>query len=501
MTAILSGFREGVEYEIDDDRRGVAFTDAGLARLERELGTDDLYAPEQIGVLTAAHVALHAHALVERDVHYFVVDGRVQLVDDARGCIADRQRWPDGLQAAIERKEGVAVTTQAELLDQILVESVVRAYRSIAGMSGTAREAAGRLAEDLELDTGVIPPHRACIRQDHPDRLFRTADERDRAAVAEIRAAHDAGQPVLIGTARVAASERFAELLAAEGVAATVLNAKNDAAEADIIARAGERGSVTVSTQMSGRGVDIRLGPGAAEAGGLLVVGIGRYPSARLDRQLRGRSGRQGDPGRSVFFTSLDDPIVRAQAGDAPRIRETGEIRDPAAARFVEHAQRVAEGEALQLHRTTRSYHTLTDRHRRILLRTRDRILDDADGLRAYLELVWPEDPQRVAHWIREPRRALAVVREGIHLRVLARQNPLEAYRRIAADAFGKVGPRVAERVRAQLDSAPDDASLADLGLRRPPSAWTYMVTDNPFGSEIDRVVAFFGKYLRPGRG
>ncbi|MGC3021889.1 accessory Sec system translocase SecA2 [Brevibacterium sp. FAM 24630] len=523
LAQVIAELTEEEHYQVEGDRRSVAFTEAGIARVESALGIDDLYAQEHVELLTAAHVALHAHALVERDVHYLVTDGRVQLVNDARGRVADRQRWPDGLHAAIERKEGLEVTGQAEILDQVLVETVARGYRTLTGMSGTALEAAERLAEDLDIKTGVIPTHRPCIREDAADRLFATVEQRDTAAADAVRAAHDAGQPVLIGTGSVADSERFARLLAELGVEARVLNAKNDAAEAEIIARAGEHGAVTVSTQMAGRGVDIQLGPGAAETGGLLVIGLGRYDSARLDRQLRGRSGRQGDPGRSVFYTSLEDDVVTEQLriSDQPRsIAPDGLIGDRKFARLYEHSQRVAEGKLLQLHRTTRSYHTMTDQHRQAILDTRERLLTEPDALDDYLRQVFTDTPDRAGAWAAQRRRLamevvlyqldrawtdhlnhLAAVREGIHLRVLGRQNPLDEFNRIAGGSFRSLGSDTLAAVRRVLDNAPDDATtLGDLGLRRPSSTWTYMVTDNPFGSEADRVVAYLGNFIRGGR-
>ncbi|WP_436326362.1 accessory Sec system translocase SecA2 [Brevibacterium sp. FAM 27836] len=523
LTQIIAELTKDEHYQVEGDRRSASYTEAGVFRVESALGIDDLYAEERVELLTAAHVALHARALVERDVHYVVIDGRVQLVNDARGRVADRQRWPDGLHAAIERKEGLEVTGQAEVLDQILVETVARGYRTLTGMSGTALEAAERLSEDLSVKTGAIPTNRPRIREDTPDRLFVTAEQRDTAAAEVVRAAHDAGQPVLVGTGSVADSERFAQVLAERGVEAQLLNAKNDAVEAEIIARAGERGAVTVSTQMAGRGVDIRLGPGAAETGGLLVLGLGRYDSARLDRQLRGRSGRQGDPGRAVFYTSLDDDVISEQLriGDQPRsVGPDGVIRDKKFIHLYEHAQRVAEGKLLQLHRTTRSYHTMTDQHRQAVLDTRERILTEPDSLDDYLRQVFTDDPARARAWTTTRRRLatevvlyqldrawtdhlnrLAAVREGIHLRVLGRQNPLDEFNRIANDGFRTLGPETVAAVGRVLDNAPDDATtLHDLGLRRPSSTWTYMVTDNPFGSEADRVIAFLGNVIRGGR-
>ena len=525
LASLVAGMTAGVHYEVDGDRRSASFTEAGIKVVERHFGGVQLYAAEHADLLAAAHVALHAEAVVQRDVHYVVTDGVVRLVNDARGRVADRQRWPDGLHAAIERKEGLAVTAPADVLDQVLVETVVREYGVLTGMSGTAVEAAQRLAEDLRLRTGVIGTHLPCVRVDEPDRLYATAAQRDAAAAERVRAAHAAGRPVLVGTRSVGDSERFAALLAASGVAAVVLNAKNDAAEAAIVARAGQLGAVTVSTQMAGRGVDIVLGPGASEAGGLLVLGLGRYDSARLDRQLRGRSGRQGDPGGSVFCTSMDDDVVTENIvlGIGPRAVGTdGLIVD---ARFTElyaHAQRVAEGKVMALHRTTRRYYKATDRHRRIVLDVRDRVLTDDAALADHLGRIWGEDDERVRRWTgTAERRALArevvlyhldrgwsrhlnllaEAREGIHLRVLGRQNPLDQFNLLATEDFRRVSDEVADAIGDTLDHAAADAvDLADLGLRRPSSTWTYMIADNPFGSEADRVLATLARVVRRGR-
>jgi len=524
VTGIVASLTADEDYTVSEDRRSVSFTEQGVARMEEGLGVDNLYAQEHVDLLTAGHVALHAQALMERDVHYIVTDGQVHLINDTRGRVADRQRWPDGLHAAVERKEGLEISQQAEILDQMLVETVARGYRSITGMSGTAFEAAERLAEDLDLKTGVIPTNDPCIRQDLPDRLFLTAAQRDAAAIEAVCEAHVTGQPVLIGTSSVAHSEQFAQLLADRGVEVRVLNAKNDAAEAAIIARAGEYGAVTVSTQMAGRGVDIRLGSGVAEVGGLLVVGVGRYDSVRLDQQLRGRSGRQGDPGTAVFYTSVDDEVVTEQLRvecEPSSVSADGRISDSKFHRLYEHAQRVAEGKLLQLHRTTRNYHTATDRHRQMILDARERVLTEPGALNEYLAQVWPNESEKVSEWVSSGKRELAIevvlyvldrvwmghlnrlaaVREGIHLRVLGRQNPLDEFNRIAVNDFQTLGAESLTKVSKILEQASDDAtSLADLGLRRPSSTWTYMVTDNPFGSEADRIVAFLGKIVRGHR-
>lgn len=521
----VRALRPNVDYIVDADGLAASFTEEGVESLEAALGGLNLYDDDSNDLLTAAHLALHAHALVHRDIDYVVSNDRIELINTTRGRVADRQRWPDGLQAAVEQKERLPVSQQARVLDQMLVETVVREYTTLTGMSGTAAEAAERIQEDLDLRTGVIPRNRPLRRTDLPDRLFLTRSQRNEAAALHVAEARSLSRPVLVGTGSVRESEEFASVLAGHGISAAVLNAKNDAEEAEIIARSGTAGTATVSTQMAGRGVDIMLDAEASRAGGLLVLGLGRYDSMRLDHQLRGRAGRQGDPGESIFYTSLEDPVVteNLEIGVTPeRVSATGLIEDAWFQEVYEHAQRVAEGKALQLHRTTRSYHTVTDRHRALTLRRRDRILYDVPGaLDGLLDSIFPDAPGLREQWI-QPEKCellrqvalyqidhgwadhlehLASVREGIHLRVLGRQNPLDEFLIIANESLARLESEYLARCAETLGRAHDEArAIEDLGLRRPSSTWTYMVTDNPFGSEADRVAEFIGHLVQGKR-
>jgi preprotein translocase subunit SecA len=385
-TALVRGLREGVDYEVAEDGRSVALTTAGTAVVEKALGGIDLYADEHADQLFAVNVALHARALVQRDVDYIVRDGRVELVDEFRGRVAQRRRWPDGLQAAVEAKEGLDATAEGEVLGTITVQSYLSLYPHVCGMTATAVHVGDQLREFFKLEVAVIPRHKPLIRVDEPDRLYASREERDEALVAEIAASHAEGRPVLVGTQDVKESEALAAALRAADVPCVVLNAKNDAEEAAIIAEAGTFGRVTVSTQMAGRGVDIRLGGSdqadydrIAELGGLYVIGSGRHDSRRVDDQLRGRAGRQGDPGGSVFFVSLEDDLVVRHAADAippsPRMHADGLIDDPDVSYAVEHAQRVSEGVNFEIHRNTWRYHVLVEQQRKDLAAWREELL------------------------------------------------------------------------------------------------------------------------------
>ncbi len=324
--SVVRGLVARRDYETSEDGRTVALTAKGLKAVEAKLGGINLYDDRHLADLSAVNVALHAHTLLERDVDYIVRSGTVELVDEMRGRVAQRRRWPDGLHAAVEAKEGLDPSAEGEVLGTITIQAYIGLYRTLCGMTATAVHVGDQLREYFKLEVAVIPSNTPCVREDESDQIYATRAEKDEALIALVAESHEAGRPVLIGTLDVKASEELAAGLEAAGVPCVVLNAKNDAEEAAIIAEAGKYGAVTVSTQMAGRGVDIRLGGSdqsdwdrVAELGGLYVIGAGQHESSRVDDQLRGRAGRQGDPGGSVFFVSLeDDLVVRNAGGEIP---------------------------------------------------------------------------------------------------------------------------------------------------------------------------------------
>ncbi|WP_275295822.1 accessory Sec system translocase SecA2 [Amycolatopsis sp. La24] len=524
VAKIVRRLRLGLHYETDSEGRNAWLTSAGASVVEKSLGGVDLYDESGSDRLAAVNVALHAHALLTRDVDYLVRDGKVQLINAARGRVAELQRWPDGLQAAVEAKEQVTATDRGEILDSITVQALLARYPEVAGMTGTAVAVAEQLREFYKLEVAVIPPNTPNVREDLQDRVFASPSQKLRAIEEEIRTVHETGRPILVGTQDVAESEELAEKLAKADLPCVVLNARNDAEEAAIIAEAGKKGAVTVSTQMAGRGTDIRLGgsDGAsreevAELGGLHVIGTARYPSSRLDGQLRGRSGRQGDPGSAIFFASLNDDLVLSNAPDLPdgidADTDTGEITDPAAHRQLNHAQRVAEGVDLEIHRNTWRYTRLIERQRAELLEHRDQVLHT--GLAAEeLEKAQPEkfaelkekldDDDRLEQVCREVRlfhldqlwsdhlAYLTDVRESIHLRALARETPLDEFHRAAIPEFHKIIAESASRAAKTLEEAEitdNGLDLEDVGVRRANTTWTYLVHDNPFDSDFEQTV------------
>ncbi|MFW0790813.1 accessory Sec system translocase SecA2 [Gordonia sp. CPCC 205333] len=374
-------------YDVDSDGRNVTLTDEGAEFVEAELGGVNLYSEQHVGTtLVHVNVALHAHYLLERDVHYIVRDGGVHLINASRGRVAQLQRWPDGVQAAVELKEGLAQTDSGEVIDTMTVQALIGRYPKVCGMTGTALAAGEQFRQFYKLAVSQIPPNTTNIRVDEPDRVYDSKANKVEAIVSYVAEVHETGQPILIGTHDVAESEELAYFLDKAGVTSVVLNAKNDAQEASIIAEAGKKDAVTVSTQMAGRGTDIRLGGSEddekareeiVELGGLCVVGTGRHDTERLDSQLRGRAGRQGDPGVSVFFSSLEDPVVTKNLAfkrDPVSQEEDGSMGSKGI-ELIEQAQRVAEGVMLELHANTWRYNQLVNQQRDIVVSRRMEVL------------------------------------------------------------------------------------------------------------------------------
>jgi preprotein translocase subunit SecA len=516
-------------YDTDADRRNVHLTDAGARKLEKALGGIDLYSEEHIGTtLTEVNVALHAHVLLQRDVHYIVRDNAVHLINASRGRIASLQRWPDGLQAAVEAKEGIETTETGEVLDTITVQALIGRYPTVCGMTGTALAAGEQLRQFYRLGVSPIPPNTPNIREDEADRVYITAAAKNQAVIEHIQHIHETGQPVLVGTRDVAESEELHAKLVKAGVPAVVLNAKNDEEEAAVIAEAGKLATVTVSTQMAGRGTDIRLGgsdeadhDAVAELGGLHVIGTGRHHTERLDNQLRGRAGRQGDPGSSVFFSSWEDDVVVSHLDPDKLPMETdedGRIVSDKAGQLLEHAQRVAEGRLLDVHANTWRYNQLTAQQRAIIVERRETLLRTTTARDELKELA-PDRYQELADEVGEDELEricrmimlyhldrgwadhlayLSDIRESIHLRALGRQDPLDEFHRMAVDAFASLAADAIEAAQQTFETAnvlEDEPGLDLSKLARPTSTWTYMIHDNPLADDTMAALSLPGVF------
>ena len=530
ITDLVRRLKKNQHYVVDEDGRNASLTDVGARLLERQLGIASLYDDEHVGsTLVQVNLALHAHALLTRDVHYIVRDGKVALIDASKGRVADLQRWPDGVQAAVEAKEGLAVTEGGRILDTITLQALMHRYPMVCGMTGTAVEATDQLRSFYDLRVSVIDRNEPLQRFDEADRVYATIRDKNRAIIDEIKAIHDTGQPVLVGTQDVAESEALAEALREYDIDVNVLNAKNDAEEARIIAEAGDIGRVTVSTQMAGRGTDIKLG-GADEndhdavvkLGGLAVIGTSRHRTARLDNQLRGRAGRQGDPGLALFFVSLeDDVVVVGGAGEEVTARPAadGSIESKRIRDWIEHCQRVTEGQLLEIHSQTWKYNKLLADQRDIIDKRRAELLDT--------DLAWQEIFERSARatlldkelprdtLVRAAREIMLYhldlgwsdhlalmddVRESIHLRAIARETPIDEFHRIAVREFKELAQRAVDNAVDTFNEVPidaDGAHLEEQGLARPSATWTYMVSDNPLAGSGNSLLRGIGNIFR----
>src|SRR5919206_1326991 len=313
---LRKGEAEGADYEYDEKHKTVAPTQSGVAKVERALGIDNLYDPRHSQLVNHMIQALKAQSLYQRDKDYVIQDGEVKIVDEFTGRIMEGRRWSEGLHQAVEAKEGVRIQEEHVTLATITLQNYFRLYEKLAGMTGTAKTEEKEFVEIYGLNVVEIPTNVPVERKDENDFIFKTKDEKFGAVGDDITKRHEKGQPVLVGTIAVETSEYLSQLLTRKGIKHNVLNAKEHAREAEIIKDAGLPGAVTIATNMAGRGVDIKLGEGVVGLGGLYVLGTERHEARRIDNQLRGRSGRQGDPGETRFYLSGQDDLVRLFAGD-----------------------------------------------------------------------------------------------------------------------------------------------------------------------------------------
>ena len=535
LADLVATLAQGVDFDFDEYARDVEFTERGIQRLEAALECGSLYDSVNYKLLTELNCALHARALLKRDVDYLVRDGQIGVIDELTGRVVPDRHWPDGLQAALEAKEGLERRPDGRILGSITLQHFLANYERLSGMTGTAQAAAAELHAFYGLRVTVVPTHRPMIRNDRMDVIFTHRDAKEHALVDEIEQAHASGRPVLIGTLTVEESERIAARLAARRVRCEVLNAKNDDAEAQIIARAGEPGAVTISTNMAGRGTDIRLGTADATdpnhsakrtevvaLGGLYVIGTNRHESRRVDLQLKGRAGRQGDPGESRFFVSLNDELLVRYgiegliAGRFVVDARAEPIDNPVLVREIARAQRIIEGQNLEIRRTLSKYSSVVEAQRRVMMERRQAILHGLD-----VPDIWRRAPERRAQlaatvgedavvcaerlvtlheidrsW-RDHLSLIADVREGIHLVSLGGQDPLTHFIRTVTVAFHRLQETLDDGVLDALGRIHVGVTGLDLSgvrLKGPSSTWTYLVNDDPFRKQIGRLLTGPGR-------
>jgi preprotein translocase subunit SecA len=371
------------DYTVDEKTRSAALTEEGIAKVEKWTGIRNLYDFDNVEEAHQVNQALKAHALYKRDEDYIVRDGEVVIVDEFTGRTMPGRRWSDGLHQAVEAKEGVKVQQEMQTLATITFQNYFRLYRKLAGMTGTAITEAEEFDKIYKLEVLVIPTNQPMIRDDAPDVIYKTEESKYRAVVEEIAERHASGQPVLVGTTDIAKSERIARLLEKRGVAHSVLNAKFHEKEAEIVADAGQAGAVTIATNMAGRGTDIKLGEAVPGLGGLHIIGTERHESRRIDNQLRGRSGRQGDPGSTRFYLSLEDELMRIFGSNMQRVgglmEEDTPIESRLVSRSIESAQSKVEGFNFDARRHVVEYDDVMNTQRKIIYAERRRILEGVD--------------------------------------------------------------------------------------------------------------------------
>jgi preprotein translocase subunit SecA len=403
INGIIPKLKVEVDYKIDEKARSATLTEEGVAHAEQILKVDNLYDPSNIELLHHTNQALKAHTLFKRDVDYIVKDGEVIIVDEFTGRLMPGRRYSEGLHQALEAKENVRIENENQTLATITFQNYFRMYDKLAGMTGTADTEAAEFKKIYNLEVMVIPTNQPMIRTDFPDVIYKTRREKFNAAIEEIKALHHKGQPVLVGTVSIDISEQLSAKLKKQGIAHEVLNAKNHEKEAEIISMAGQKGAVTISTNMAGRGTDIVLGPGVTQLGGLHILGTERHESRRIDNQLRGRSGRQGDPGSSRFYLALEDDLLRIFGGE--RITgimerlgmEEGEpIEHNLISRAIENAQSKVEAHNFDIRKHLLEYDDVMNQQREVIYKQRRDLLTGVD-LKSTVEDIVMESAEGIA--------------------------------------------------------------------------------------------------------
>lgn len=379
---------KGVDYEVDEKARSVQLTDIGNDKVEKDLHVTNIYAIEHLNLLHHVNQALRAHALFKRDVDYVVHEDQVLIVDEFTGRILPGRRYSDGLHQALEAKEGVKIEKETQTLASITLQNYFRLYKKLAGMTGTALTEAEEFYKIYHLDVVSVPTNQSMIRLDKPDLIFLSKSAKYRAIIEDVAERYKKGQPVLIGTIAIETSEYLSDLLKMHGVPHEVLNAKQHAREAEIVAHAGEKGHVTIATNMAGRGTDIKPTPEAVAAGGLYVLGTERHESRRIDNQLRGRSGRQGDPGESRFYIALDDDLIRIFGGENLRknmarmgMKEDEIIESNFVSRTIERCQEKVEKQNFEMRKHLLEYDDVLNQQRIVVYKIRRSILEGEEQI------------------------------------------------------------------------------------------------------------------------
>ncbi len=395
VNTIIPAFKKDTDYTLDEESKSVSLTETGIAKGEDLLKVDNLYDPANIEILHHLNQALKAHTIFKRDTDYIVKNNQVIIVDEFTGRLMTGRRYSEGLHQALEAKENVKIENENQTLASITFQNYFRMYNKLSGMTGTAETEAPEFKKIYNLDVLVIPTNQKMIREDFPDLIYKTKKEKYDAAIMEIIRLHKKGQPVLVGTISIDISEDMSTKLKKRGVKHTVLNAKHHKAEAEIVANAGQKGAVTISTNMAGRGTDIVLGEGVKALDGLHILGTSRHESRRIDNQLRGRSGRQGDEGSSRFYLSLEDDLLRIFGGDRIHavmdklgIEEGEHIEHSFISKAIENAQSKVEGHNFEIRKHLLEYDDVMNQQREVIYRQRRKALMEKNLKTVVMEMI-----------------------------------------------------------------------------------------------------------------
>ncbi|MBC8059400.1 MAG: accessory Sec system translocase SecA2 [Clostridiaceae bacterium] len=512
---IIRKLEPKIHYDKDEYERNVFLTEVGLNFVEKQLFCDNLYSEENLTLLNEVHNTLYAEALLKKDIDYIIRDNKIEMVDEFTGRVAENRHWPDGIQAAIEAKEKLGFRSRGRVMNQITLHNFILLYKKVAGMTATAMDSEEEIREFYGLEVLVIPPHVPCKRIDHPDVIFTHKEAKYQALIKEIVRVHATGQPILIGNPNVKESEYLALELKKVGVQCQVLNAKNDELEAKIIEQAGTLGAVTVSTNMAGRGADIKLGGTNYDnrekiiaLGGLYVIGTNRHESKRIDKQLKGRAGRQGDAGMFRFFISLEDDLIKRYGIDKiipafirPKNQEKP-IESSKIAHKINQVQRIIQGQDSDLRRALWKYSEIIEKQRLQVHLRRLEILEDREPfnilkkenqeLYEKLNIIFGEEcinklekqvtlyniDESFANYLSD----VASIQEGINLKIIGGKNPLREFQMETNQCFDILQQDIQENILTDLTSMElTESGLLSLYQRiEPPTAtWTYLVKDN----------------------
>ena len=395
INSIMPMLQKEQDFTIEEKSKTAALTEAGVSKVEKALRVQNLYAPEHIELVHHVHQALKAHAMFKRDVDYVVKEGEVIIVDEFTGRLMPGRRYSDGLHQALEAKEGVNIENENQTLATVTFQNYFRMYNKLAGMTGTADTEAGEFHSIYKLEVLIIPTNRPMVRNDFHDVIYKNTKGKYHAVCDEIEKLHAEGRPVLVGTISIERSEYLSSLLKKRGIAHNVLNAKHHEREAEIIAQAGQPGAVTIATNMAGRGTDIVLGAGVAEKGGLHIIGTERHESRRIDNQLRGRAGRQGDPGSSRFYLSLEDDLLRIFQGERMKslmerfnMPEDEPIEHRMISKAIENAQKKVEAHNFDIRKHLLEYDDVLNKQREVVYELRRLILGGENTKALILDIV-----------------------------------------------------------------------------------------------------------------